>query len=398
MACNPYDDFVLRWIQLGLSTDPADRAAAEEGVRVAYRGAGVSGPDFIVWAGSPMAGVAAAHLWDRDLPLDAPLGFPVPVGDLDRVRGKLAPLMSRRMAGDLHDGLQGLERVRRRVYDDVIEFAGKEAGRRCLRRGLDAARKRIGERIRGVVREPVADRVRRRVIAGSVPARRLPARLRDWDRELLLWDPLRGAVLGAQEGDLLPALKFLAETREPAIAERLRGILQVARSCGWWWPRERLAVLCERPVRISRDFEGRLHAANGPAVEYPDGWSLFAWHGTPVPGHVVLRPDALTVAEIRDQPNTEVRRVMIDRYGPVRYLADAGARPVHADACGTLYKLNDRKAGTIAVVKVVNLTPEPDGSRREYQLRVPPHMRRASQAVAWTFGMGEREYAPGLQT
>jgi hypothetical protein len=37
------------------------------------------------------------------------------------------------------------------------------------------------------------------------------------------------------------------------------------------------------------------------------------------------------------------------------------------------------------MVEVVNATPEADGSRRRYCLRVPPTTRRATEALAWTF-------------
>jgi hypothetical protein len=50
------------------------------------------------------------------------------------------------------------------------------------------------------------------------------------------------------------------------------------------------------------------------------------------------------------------------------------------------------------MVQVVNATPEPDGSARSYWLRVPPDMRTAREAVAWTFALGEGEYAPAVQT
>jgi hypothetical protein len=41
----------------------------------------------------------------------------------------------------------------------------------------------------------------------------------------------------------------------------------------------------------------------------------------------------------------------------------------------------------------------PDGGRfHTYWLRVPPHARTAKEAVAWTFGLSEQEYAPMVQT
>src|SRR6266436_180030 len=38
----------------------------------------------------------------------------------------------------------------------------------------------------------------------------------------------------------------------------------------------------------------------------------------------------------------------------------------------------------IVLVHVTNSTPEPDGSRRRYFLRVPPEVKTARAAVAWT--------------
>ena len=46
------------------------------------------------------------------------------------------------------------------------------------------------------------------------------------------------------------------------------------------------------------------------------------------------------------------------------------------------------------MVEVRNSTPEPDGSRKTYFLRVPPTVRTAREAVAWTFGLGAVEYRP----
>ena len=50
------------------------------------------------------------------------------------------------------------------------------------------------------------------------------------------------------------------------------------------------------------------------------------------------------------------------------------------------------------MVKVVNSTPEPDGSFKDYFLRVPPDMQTAHQAVAWTFDKTVATYQPVLQT
>jgi hypothetical protein len=50
------------------------------------------------------------------------------------------------------------------------------------------------------------------------------------------------------------------------------------------------------------------------------------------------------------------------------------------------------------MVKVKNSTAEPDGTYKDYYLRVPPWMRTPSEAVSWTFGMIPYEYEPQMET
>jgi hypothetical protein len=59
-------DFRDAWIRNGLSTKPADRAEAEEGVREAYRAANLEPPRLMVWLESPLVGSWCAYLLARD--------------------------------------------------------------------------------------------------------------------------------------------------------------------------------------------------------------------------------------------------------------------------------------------------------------------------------------------
>lgn len=81
-----------------------------------------------------------------------------------------------------------------------------------------------------------------------------------------------------------------------------------------------------------------------------------------------------------------MRRVMLEHYGYERYL-DSGARPLHRDETGALWRIDLDGDEPVVMVEVLNSTPEPDGSRRTYWLRVPPSTRTARQGVAWTFGL-----------
>jgi len=140
--------------------------------------------------------------------------------------------------------------------------------------------------------------------------------------------------------------------------------------------------------------EGRLHCEDGPAVAWAGGARYFFWRGGWVSEKVVVAPDQLTGAEILAERNLEVQRVMLERFGYDRLILETGAEPVHADEFGVLYRIRLSRRQTITLVHVVNATPEPDGTRRRYFLRVPPNMRTAHEAVAWTFGLRPEEYRP----
>jgi hypothetical protein len=89
---------------------------------------------------------------------------------------------------------------------------------------------------------------------------------------------------------------------------------------------------------------------------------------------------------------------MTESYGLDRYVRDAGGRLVGRDAYGSLWRLDRPGGGPLVMVEVVNSTPEPDGSRATYWLRVPPDIRSAHAGVAWTFGLNEGNYRPLAET
>ena len=162
--------------------------------------------------------------------------------------------------------------------------------------------------------------------------------------------------------------------------------------------RDRLALLSERHCRLSRDADGRLHDEIGPAVAWPDGFAVYAWHGVRVPRQVITDPDACDPATVLAEPNLEVRRVAIERIGYERLLTALRLEPVATDRTGRLWRVDLPPDEPLVLVEVENATREADGSHRRYFLRVPPDMRTAREAVAWTFGAPPDEWRPLVET
>lgn len=194
-------------------------------------------------------------------------------------------------------------------------------------------------------------------------------------------------------------------------SSKLEGLRGLADTCGWWTPLKSVAILQHRAEEIHRDEENRLHNLNGPAVKFRAGFlnaDVYCVHGVRVTKKVVDKQ--FSAADIDAESNAEVRRVMVDIYGVANYLQDTNAELIHEDDFGTLYRkiLNDDEP--IYVVKVINSTPEPDGSYKDYFLRVDPNayggLKTAHQAVASTWRNKDgsfvfpdhRMYDPDIQT
>lgn len=161
---------------------------------------------------------------------------------------------------------------------------------------------------------------------------------------------------------------------------------------------ERVCFVCDNDRKVTFDDRGRAHSEVGPALEFPDGYKLFAWHGVVVPQDVIEQPETINVERIESERNAEVRRVLIERFGAERFILESGAYLMDADYCGNLYSKSLSGDEPLVMVEVTNSTAEPDGTLKRYYLRVPPEVTSAREAVAWTFGMREEEYFPLVET
>jgi hypothetical protein len=172
-----------------------------------------------------------------------------------------------------------------------------------------------------------------------------------------------------------------------------------AYAAGLWlyWILHQEVVAVARPAL--RTVDAVLHAPDGPAVAWPGGARYYFWRGVQVPERLITDPGWLSVWGIREERNRELQRVMLERFGYDRFLLELGAVPIQSDGFGALYRVSSgRYREPLALVHVTNSTPETDGTRRRYFLRVPPDVATAREAVAWTFGLRTEEYRPEMET
>ena len=104
------------WIHIGLSTEPADRADAEAGVRSAYKAAGLEPPRLMLWLRSPMEGAVAASVVNQ---VRAQVG--------DQVRAQVEAQVRAQVWDQV--GAQVWAQVWAQVGDQVRDQVGAQVGR-----------------------------------------------------------------------------------------------------------------------------------------------------------------------------------------------------------------------------------------------------------------------------
>lgn len=344
-----------RWSAIRRSTEPADRDAAEEGVRVAYRAAGFEPPARVVWCDSP---IALARATRRVSCADGPNVRPALIERLRRqVFARLRRQVSRQVMTQIEEAVNP---------DDALVVAAAE------------------------------------IVAQAIPRDNASLLARYRRSEPLSWSCVVRALMGRQgfrhdaasPHDLswLSVCDYLRRVLGLTVeTEPLAGLSLLAANAGWLQPHAQTCWLSERPELLRGDASDRLHDGKGPALRYRDGWSAFAWRGVEVPSWMIERPDSITLAAIDKQDNVQVRRCMIEIMTPQRYVEQGGAVCAAEDETGILWR-RTWHADAWAAVEVVNATPEPDGTRKHFFLQVPPHLQTAREAVAWTYGIQPKVY------
>jgi len=171
-------------------------------------------------------------------------------------------------------------------------------------------------------------------------------------------------------------------------AERLKPMMELAGHAGWAWVWQDVAVITERHSGIHRDAEGRLHCEDGYAIEWPGGWGFCVWHGTRVPDEWILDKASLTPEIALGWPNVEQRRAALEILTWDRVIRELGATVVdeHSDPqIGTLLRVDLPDSPGQQFLRVLC------GTGRTFALPVPPEVRTALEANAWTYDVDPSE-------
>ncbi|MBC8084122.1 MAG: hypothetical protein H7Z21_13010 [Hymenobacter sp.] len=212
------------------------------------------------------------------------------------------------------------------------------------------------------------------------------------------------------------------------LPERLRATsVQAARTgirelTGDWLVREHINLsgnrhlrrLPERLTARSLDVANCAQLAQLPATLHLTNWIEVAgsgltalpgglrvnihWQGTAVDERTAFRPEDLKAVEILNVRNVTRRRVLLERFGLDRFIAEVGGLIIDRDRDAG----GERQLLSIPLdddEPIVALRVRCPSTAHTYVLRVPPHVRTCRRAAAWLAGFeNEHDYRPIIET
>ena len=355
-----------------------DEPAAEALLAQAFTAAGLEPPHHVHWLDGPLELVAIRARDDRwhDVAEQYRERVPHCVWDDSAIDGDEIQLLGVAGAESVDDRI-------RRVARDVKTRLKATLGVQFVRHVWNSVGWRLWD-----VRVPVGEGIWR------AAAEEIGRPLTPWFRSSV-WGALSYslwlAISAYDQADDMADMQFFDAYYAPNEA---RALAQFTENVSGYWCGKSVALLVRRPTLLTVDETGRLHNAAGPCVEFPDGWTIYAWHGVCVPERVITAPDELNRDDFFGAKNVEARRLIQERMG-AHFVEEIGGRFIHAGAQGVLYEV-ELPEDPERVARYIQVLDPSTG--REYYLRVPPGVSTVDEVIAWTFGVAAGDYQPAGET
>jgi len=389
--------YIETWSEHALCTAPADRPRAEAAIRFIYRQAGLETPP-IIWTKNPLIAPITHQLINMALGVER---HPFKLNN-ELWKNKVTSV-------DMRDSMEragyrywefggsstsfAIDRLVRSVMGREDHWTTDE-DMQCFYKDLE----KEGQHFMVDILKEAKD------IAWNCIAEHVEMQDKDefWERHwddfrLKAWDSVGDvrwcSLKGQDNAYQLAYFNFLSDIGELQGLNSLYGISELCKSAGWAMLYADRCFISERHDTIHTDNAGVLHCADGPALSYSDGLSLYEWHGTAFPKDwTKTQPTAEQALRWR---NIEQRRIACEMIGWETILTELDCVSIDKDA--------DPEIGELISVKLPSLREDTFlrvtcGTGRIFALPVPPTMRTARQANAWTWGLEPDQYKPEIRT
>ncbi len=355
------EEWSKRWIEIGLSTEPADFEKATDAALRGYALAHLKRPMVILRMSSPYG---------------ATLG------------GALAWAMLRELGNkevESQVGSQVWSQVESQVWSQVESQVWSQVESQVESQVRSQVESQVWSQVESQVESQVWSQVESQVRSqvGSQVESQVGSQV---------WSANANSYHGAFWAGWTAYVSFFRDICgwTDSVLDRFEIDEALVKNCGWVWWHENVLAISDKPTVINRDVEGRLHSETGPSIAYRDGWQLHHWHGTSVPSEWIEDRATLTPTIALKQTNVEQRRAACEILGWGNILRSLKAKTIDKD--------NDPEIGELLEVKLPDLTGKARflrvrcGTGREFAIGIPPHINKALDAQAWVIGLDPKDF------
>ncbi len=190
---------------------------------------------------------------------------------------------------------------------------------------------------------------------------------------------------------ILPVLDFsISVLGQDYGIKNWSAIQKLTQECCWVYPFEKSCVVIERPNKYHFNEGERFHGEGQPALEFRDGYAIYAYNGVILPEkYGKIHPHQWQAEWILQERNAEIRRVLIQGIGYGRLCQELKAETLDSWREYTLLRIIDTP--NYSEVNGSEVEEEPihllkmvcPSTAHIHVLRVPPDIYSAREAIRW---------------
>jgi hypothetical protein len=137
-----------------------------------------------------------------------------------------------------------------------------------------------------------------------------------------------------QFGEKVLNIKYDYKEYDPDILNVWQRVIE---KVGYFMAFEEYCIIMNRPKEVHFDENRELHNEDGTAISFRRGneCDVFAINGVRVPKQVIVEPETITLDQVLNEENAEIKRIMMDVYGMGRYLEETKASILDMDTTFT---------------------------------------------------------------
>ena len=364
-------EFRKEWLTTGLNTDPCDRQATEKAIKGIYEWCGEKAPEKFIWMDSPLGCQIFLNLFKNC--------SKTKIEETDmwaNLRDNLAANLGDNLAANLGDKLWA------HLWDNLaVNLAAHLEDNLAVNLGDNLAVNlqanlgaNLGAKLWANLGAKLGDKLKNNIKKLDLEY----FNIKSWFFGGSLFSYWVAWITFAKE----IGLKYPDKQQKG-----LNLMTTLCKSSFWWYPFKGFCVCSEKPKFIFREND-RLHNVTGAAIEFRDGYKLWSIDGMTVTEQIVMMPETLTIQQIEDETNVEIRRIMIQRFGEEKYLIETKA--VCIDFSAGLGLQGSAPRALYVLPKGEKILFGTDGStKRPYFMRVPTEAKTCSEAHRMISGLDD---------